>query len=607
MSGSSRWRTAADRLGSRWCCSWQVAFGMVVLGLLVTTGWGASSRGGLSLGEYLVIELLADAAGGALLLLASVTVMRHRRERTVPVAVVAGVWVAIGLVRGLVLSRFYLEDAAQVLSAALSLAAWALLIIFLAATFSEERDRAARLQIANAELRVIRQSMQQLLDDERARLISAVRDAVSPEIARLRSLVAHLDRPGSAAEITALADTVADYSTGVVRKASHDLRGEESAPHLPSLERDATVRPPGVLVSYARASQPVAIPMGLILFKAISVWISQDDAEVLVGLTGFVVVTIVALACRAVLDRLMRRPSWPEVIASTAMIVAMSAALAGIFPWARGGVSGPGHVPPAMTFAFVLAVLVAARLVAGLEQREARQTEALSLVNADLERATQELRDEMHVVRDQLAGILHGPVQGRLAAASMALRLYVSAREAGDEADLATTMRTTTTLLDRAQNDIARIGRPGQSRVESLDEGVERLARMWNGLLEIEFSHEDRWARPPEFTAGCVDMIAELVTNASRHGDARRIRVVYAGLDAEGVVIEAVDDGGGPAPRITEGQGLGGVQRWNGTWVLTPADSGGTRATVMLRHESLGTVISPAVSVQPRADLQGPR
>lgn len=560
---------------------------MIVLGLLVTTGWGAS-RGGLSMAEYILVELLADAAGGMVLLVASITVMRRRRDQRVPLAIVITVWFAIGLARGLVLSRFYLDDAAQVVSAAVTLTAWALLLIYLAATFSEERERASRLQSANAELRVIRDSMQELLDEERARLVAAVRDAVSPEIARLRVLITRLDHPGSTTEISALADTVSAYSTDVVRKTSHELRGEDSLPVARPLEADGATQPPGVFQSYACASQPLVIPMGLITVRAISVWVSQDDAAVLTGLMGLVVVTGVALLCRGAVSRLLRRPSWPELIASTALIGLVSAALMGIFSWAREGVSGPAYVPPAMIFAFVFVVLVAARLVAGLEGRSTRQAREMARVNADLERANRDLRDEVHVVRDQLAGILHGPVQGRLAAASMALRMYVAARESGAEADLATTVQMATTLLDRAQADIERIGRADAPREESLAEGVARIARTWSGLLAIDVFEDDRWTRPREFIVGCIDVIAELVTNASRHGDARRVSLSFRGIDDERVLIEAVDDGAGPLAEVTEGQGLAGVRRWNGTWKMERGDSGGTRVSVTLGHPAVG-------------------
>ena len=581
---SARWRTIADRLGSRWCCSWQVALAMIVLGLFVTTGWG-TTRGGLPLAQYFAVEFLADAAGGVVLLLAAVTVMRRRHTQTVPLAVVIVVWIAIGFVRGIVLSRFYPLDAAQVASATATLTAWALLLIYLAATFSEERERAARLQAANAELRAVRGSMQDVLEEERSRLIDAVRQAVSPEIARLRALVTVLDRPVGTGEITALADRVSAYSTGVIRQTSRELRGGESLPARRAADSAATVRPEPLWLSYATAKQPVVIPMALITLRAVSVWASQTDiTAALEGMVGLVIVATIAVLGFRVIDRLLPRPSWAEMIASTLLILAMAGALTAIFQWARSGASGPTYVPLGLIFAFVLAVLVAARLVVGLEQRWTQETEELGSVNADLEQANAELRSELHVVRDQLAGILHGPVQGRLAAASMALRMYVAAEESGAPRDLASTVRTATTLLDRAQADIEQIGRVDDPEEVSLSRGVEYIARTWHGLLEIDFVQEDRWPRPPDFTRGCVDVIGELVTNASRHGDARRVSIAYRGLDETRVSIEVCDDGSGPASQVEEGQGLGAVRRWGGDWRIERAPSGGARVTVTLAH-----------------------
>lgn len=557
---------------------------MIALGLVVTTGWG-TSRGGLPLTEYFAVELLADAAGGAVLLVASVTVMRQRRSRPVPLVTVISVWIAIGLVRALVLSRFYLHDVVQIASATVTLTAWALLIIYLAATLSEERQRAARLQFANAELRAVRGSTQQILEAERTRLIDAVRRSLTPEISRLRALVAVLDRPVSTSEVTALADRVSAYSTGVIRQTSQDLRGDDLRPVVPATDADATVHPARVWLSYASVSQPVIIPIILVTFRAVTVWASQDDiATAVEGLVGLAVVAGLALACRAAIDRLTSRPSWKEFLASTMLVLAIAAGLTALFQWARAGASGPAYVPLVLIFAFVIAVLVAARLVSGLEARWTRETAELRRVNADLEQVNGELRDELHAVRDQLAGLLHGPVQGRLAAASMALRMYVAAQEAGEVKDLAATMRTTTILLDRAQADIELIGRSDAAPLESLVEGVERIARTWAGLLVISFEQDDRWVRPADFTTGCVDVIGELITNASRHGDARRVSIAYLGLDQETARIEMVDDGSGPAPGVIEGQGLAGVRRWDGTWELSRDPGGGARVTVILRH-----------------------
>jgi signal transduction histidine kinase len=579
-----RWRIVVDRLGSRWCCSWQVAVAMIVLGLLVTTGWG-SGQATRSVGHYILIELLADGAAAVVFIIAAVTVMRPRPQRPVAVPVVVGVWALIGLMRALVLDRFYVEGIVQIVSATVTLTAWALLIIYVAATLSDERERATRLREANAELLIVRDSVEDLLESERARLVEAVRESVSPEISRLRQLVTVLDRPSSTSEISALADRVAAYSTDVVRQASRDIRVDDAVPRPLLIASADGTQLPTVIQSYARVSQPILVPMALITLRALSVWASQDDLlAAALGLVGLVVVTGVGWLLRSAIDRLVRRPSLGELVVSSALVVAMSASLMLIFVWARGGASGPTYVPLPLIVTVVLAVLVAARLVVALDLRWRLQVAEWERVNDELETANQKLADEVHVVRDQLAGILHGPVQGRLAAASMALRMYVAARESGQQPDLNATVATATTLLDRAQTDIEQLGRGATEEVVSLEQGIERIAQNWSGLLSVEYQIEDPWPRPPDFTMDCIDLISELVTNASRHGDARSVSIRVDGVDAHGRVIEAIDDGSGPAGVVMAGQGLAGVRRWSGEWAVALAESGGARVTLTLHH-----------------------
>lgn len=561
---------------------------MVLLGLIVTAGW--SARGDLSTAEYLAVEALADAAGAAVFVVAAVTVMRNRRRRAVPIGIVVGVWFLIGLARAAVLSRFYLDGVAQVLSAAATLTAWALLIIYVFATFAEERERSQRLRAANEELRAVRDSTRALLDEERGRLVEAVRSSVAPEIARLRSLIGLLGQPSGTAEITALADRVSAYSSDVVRETSRRLRLDQGVPSVPTGRPADSAQVPTLAISYATASQPLVIPMGLIALRAVTVWLSQEDLPAaLIGFLGIIVVTVAAVGFRIAIDRLLPRPSVAEFALTTGLIVAMAAAMTGVFRWARDGASGPEYVPLGMIFAFVLAVLAAARLVTGLEARWSWQTREWARVNAELESANEELRQEVYAVRDQLAGILHGPVQGRLAAASMALRMHVDAREAGEEADLAATLHTTTTLLDRVQWDIEHLGRPDVDRPQTLGEGCARIAANWRGLLEIDWVIDDRWPRSAEFVDRCLEVIGELVTNASRHADARRIRVSCEGVDEAQISITAIDDGSGPPAHVVEGQGLAQVRRQHGSWTIGRGPWGGAEVTVLLRADAVKT------------------
>jgi signal transduction histidine kinase len=394
-----------------------------------------------------------------------------------------------------------------------------------------------------------------------------------------------LDRPGSTQEITALADSVAAYSTNVVRQASRDIRGDRVVPWPAPAERADGTQLPTVIQSYARVTQPILIPMGLITLRALTVWASQAHlAPAALGLVGLAVVTGVGWLLRRLIDGFMSPPSAGELVASSWLVVGIAVALMVIFDWARDGASGPTFVPLPLIVAFVVAVLVASRFVTALERRWRLQIADWERVNDELEAANRQLADEVQVVRDKLAGILHGPVQGRLAAASMALRMYVASREAGEEPDLKATVAVTTTLLDRAHADIERLGTNESEGGLTLDEGIRRIASNWSGLLAIDYVIDDRWPRPGELTVDCVDLVSELVTNASRHGDARHISIRVQGIDAHSLRIDSGDDGSGPGDKVAEGQGLGGVGRWHGDWRMSRDASGGARVVLTLRH-----------------------
>jgi signal transduction histidine kinase len=162
--------------------------------------------------------------------------------------------------------------------------------------------------------------------------------------------------------------------------------------------------------------------------------------------------------------------------------------------------------------------------------------------------------------------------------------MYVSALQSGEEPDLKATVAMTTTLLDRAHADIERLGGGAPEDDLTLEEGILRVAGNWSGLLAVDSVVVDRWTRPGELIIDCIDLIAELVTNASRHGDARHVHIRVQGVDAHCLVIEAVDDGSGPGEAVAEGQGLAGVQRWHGEWRVAPDADGGARVTLTLWH-----------------------
>ena len=573
--------TIARRLGSRWCCAWQVGATLVVMGLVLSAGL----RLGLGWPSYLrstAVELAADAVGAVVLLVAAMTVLHTRDTRVQPVWLVVAVWICVAAAR-LVCSILISPDPiGATITFNVAIPVWALVVIYLFATMDEGRSGAREIAEANAELIEIQEHTQDLLEQEERRLIEAVQGRMAAEVAGLRESVRAAALSGASASITALADRVADYSTRVVRSTSHRLREPDVALLGAGLRPGSAQVPwPSLFDVYMRARQPIVLPVAVIAMRGfVGSLLRWDPSTLRVQALIFTCLLAAAWAGRAIIDRVAARPSARELILSSGLVVLLAIMAVWGFALARAqSPANPALIPLPAIGVFVVGVFVLGRLVSGVNLRWARVTEELAEVNSALADANRELTHELAQVRERLADVLHGPVQGRLAAASMALRLYADAQASGREGDLPATLHTTTLLLDRAIQDLQQIGQRTDPQWPSVDAGLDHVAQTWAGLVTVTWSVVDAGVLSAASRALVVATAGELVTNASRHADARHVelRVRAAGNLVE---IDATNDGRPPRGTPEPGAGLGMLARHDGTWAIERGADDRTRVRV---------------------------
>ncbi len=575
----------ARRFGSRWCCAWQVGVTLVVLGLVLSAG--LTLRLGWS--DFLratAAELLADAAAAAVLILAAFTVLRSRHIRRQPVWLVLAVWVVVAAVRLTCFALLAPEVVGSILTFNVAIPVWALVIVYIYAGFDDGRTGAREIAEANTTLLGIQEDTQELIDQQRQQLQQVVQRQIVDEVAHLRESVRQLDQPGAAADVTTLANQVAEYSTQVVREASHRLREPDAVLLGPNLRPgSAQVSWPSVLDVYQRARQPILVPVALITMRGVIGSVLRWDPSTLLA-QGLIFTCLLTLAWagRAAIERWIPRPSLREVCLSTALIVGLALVSMWGFALARATApDNPALIPLPAIGIFVFGVFFVGRLVSGVNLRWEQVTAELVAVNAALTQANERLTDELTRAREQLADMLHGPVQGRLAAASMALRLYADAQARGRPADLTRALSTATTLLDQAVEDLDQLGQSPPMAWSSLAVGLEHVRQTWWGLVEVT------WTIPESMNHATitpvVTVIEELVTNASRHADARHVEVVVRSLAESHIEIVVLNDGR-PAPvNPVAGSGLGLLARYNGQWVMESSPDGRTRVKVTIHVE----------------------
>lgn len=573
--------TIARRIGSRWCCSWQVGVTLVTLGLVLSAGltlglgWSAYARA-------TAVELIADAVAAAVLIAAAFTVLRSRGSRTQPFWLVLGVWIAVAAARLACAALLMPDDIGSILTFNVAIPVWALVVIYIFATIDEGRTGAREIAEANAVLLDIQEHTQDLIEDEQQRLAQAVQGQMAAEVASLRESVRSVTGPNAGVDITALADRVAAYSTQVVRTASHRLR-EPDAVLLGSNLQPGTARVtwPSLIDAYSRARQPILVPAGLIAMRGLVGSLLRWDPSTLAAQALVAGVLLAAAwAGRAVIERLLPRPSAREVVASTGLVLALALIAVWGFALARTiAPANPGVIPLPAIGVFVVGVFLLSRLVSAVNLRWAQVTRELAAVNGNLEEANRQLAEELARVRERLADVLHGPVQGRLAAASMALRLYADAQAQGRETDLDDTLRMTTTLLDRAIQDLEHIDQGSERAWPSVEAGLEHLAQTWAGLVTVTWTTVGAARLTAPGRALAVTLSGELVTNASRHADARRVELVVR-VEDRTVEVVAINDGRPPPSSPEAGSGLGMIARHDGTWSIEGLEDGLTRVRV---------------------------
>lgn len=136
-------------------------------------------------------------------------------------------------------------------------------------------------------------------------------------------------------------------------------------------------------------------------------------------------------------------------------------------------------------------------------------------------------------MRREFASYLHGDVQSELLSASMQMQ---QAADSGDITLGKRAMKRANELLKRDHQTYV----VGNAIDPSMK--LERLVQAWEGIAEIEVAVDSNAAISESGIALVTEAVEELVSNAVRHGSAKRIRVGITTKNSD-VVLTFNDDG----------------------------------------------------------------
>ncbi len=540
------------------------------------------------------VGIIRVLAAGLVLLVADRTYLRNRAVRPARLWVVIATWIAAGMAAMAVQSAALLYlDAGGItpLRLVVSSATFALRSALCAYYFGL-RDHWSRsvveLEASADRLWGLRAISGASLADIRARVRSIIVDQVLPSIRQLQSDLSSQGASLSSERLLQLSRIAETYAQGIVREASHQV-SDLTQPGT-TLGQDART---GLRAPARRTrGQPLLVPVrwsALVLLVTIAPTAltapPDDPALPILFAIGFV---IALLGLGAWLQSKLagrahsRTTAWSLCwMTGTAAISVVAASVAGALP-AR--LSSPLPMLTLFGILFILALLASSidRHLRGIRS----YADELALVLAEITMINDALQEDLAAEKRRVALLLHGPVQGRLAAVALMLRL-----EAGQDSRSnphAQVKERCLAILDQVVVDLTQVLDGTFDNEQPLQVRLAQLAQRWSGLVAVSMTVDpvvlDATSGNPGLRLWTFDIVEEGINNAVTHGHATRIDVVIHVHDGL-VDIRVSDDGSGYEVDTSPGLGLSTIGRAPARWSLNPGQLGGATLAVQVPFE----------------------
>jgi signal transduction histidine kinase len=172
-----------------------------------------------------------------------------------------------------------------------------------------------------------------------------------------------------------------------------------------------------------------------------------------------------------------------------------------------------------------------------------------------LARALEELEAKSNRARRSLGQLLHGSIQGRLASVSMALTVAAKSDSAEQQEELLMQIRK---QLDLSALEVSQVVQGVEShKTSDFESEVQELKEGWTNVVNLQINISEAALEhlqvEREQSEWVIEAMRECITNAVRHGEARKI-VVELGISAD--LVLTVRNDGLKIEKMTPGFGI---------------------------------------------------
>jgi signal transduction histidine kinase len=456
---------------------------------------------------------------------------------------------------------------------------------YLLAEFDKNRVDIRRLAFAQTTLEKTAQQSQDQIIAERSQLISAIQDSVFYQLDALRKQFSTITGISKRNEIERLANELEDYSVNTIRNLSHEMASDTGSDK--QVDRKSFIGSQ----NYKNFSQSYQPYISFRLSVVTMILIGGNHEASLNGLNGFLFQMIATLAIAPILlvgSNLTRKYSPKNIYlgfsAFLATIFASGYVLVVTAKWIHmSSFEQRNEYPPIVFSARTLAGIILASLIVTIVMARRKTIGDLVEMNKKLQVDLDWMDNRSRELRKELASILHGPLQGRIAGVALALRLIAADEEATEDEKIKK-LDEIEKLLTSVIRDVQELFKVEKNKTDaSIVIKLINLRRSWDGIAKVKWTIEPHVfaVLSANYFKTVSEILYEAVSNSVRHGGATDVSIsLNAGIN--NIILTITDNGKGVGTGPTPGAGFHKFSELGATYNFDLTVDSGAKLTVLL-------------------------
>jgi signal transduction histidine kinase len=239
--------------------------------------------------------------------------------------------------------------------------------------------------------------------------------------------------------------------------------------------------------------------------------------------------------------------------------------------------------PPIVFSARTLAGIILASLIVTIVMARRKTIGDLVEMNKKLQVDLDWMDNRSRELRKEIASILHGPLQGRIAGVALALRLIAADEEATEDEKIKK-LDEIEKLLTSVIRDVQELFKVEKNKTDaSIVIKLINLRRSWDGIAKVKWTIEPHVfaVLTASYFKTVSEILYEAVSNSVRHGGATDVLIsLNAGIN--NIILTITDNGKGVSTAPTPGAGFHKFSELGATYNFDLAVDSGAKLTVLL-------------------------